>query len=237
MVADTPLAVATRRIVQDVGRAAAVRKSPTVPDRGELRQDRLTDYYVRQSAALAMSLPDDIAPSALLLGLGIALDDSDTLERSVLTREFCKAVDTSAERLQRRKALGEPTVRGRRDLARHFFLSAYLTVAVGPRAAESAGFVKELMDARSGSGFSYPDLAADLAGIAFANRVLRRQVSLKDLAERFTITAYMPAVDGLPEGLAWGEFSAQLTTKGAGSLAAYRQDILERIRQLEPNQE
>ena len=67
---------------------------------------------------------------------------------------------------------------GRRDLAQHFFLSGYLAAVVGSAAAESAGIAKELADARSGSGFSYVDLAADLAGIAFAERVLRREASL-----------------------------------------------------------
>ena len=180
-----------------------------------------------------MTLPADVAPSALILGLGIALDDSDTLLRTRFTRDFCLRVESAAERQERRRALGQPTIRGRRDLAQHFFLSAYLTAIVGSAAAESAGLAKEMADSQSASGFSYRDLAADLAGIEFARRLIRGKLS-PPAGRRPTSRSLnvMPPVDDLPEGLDGSEIGHQLQSQGEGSMAHYLREIRRRIRQL-----
>ena len=58
-------------------------------------------------------------------------------------------------------------MRGRHDLAQHVGVSAALTALSGPRAAEAAGLLKELLDSgEGGSVFSFADLAADLADLA-----------------------------------------------------------------------
>ena len=92
MVGDTPLADSARQVVRAVRRAAGeLVENPagTVPKR-----DRLTEYYVRRAAAVSATLPDDLAACALLLGLGIALDDTDTLLRTTMTRDFCQVIET-----------------------------------------------------------------------------------------------------------------------------------------------
>jgi hypothetical protein len=228
MVGDTPLAGATRTIVGAVRTAAQERAARAAT----LQKDRLTEYYVRCAADAAQAVPADVAPAALLLGLGIALDESETLLQNRLTREFSIAVETPLERQQRCQALASPTLLDRRDLAQHFFLSGYLAAVVGSAAAESAGIAKELADAKSGSGFSYADLAADLAGIAFAERLLRHEVSFQELAQRFEIAGFMPGVEGLPEGLRWNELEPQLTGDGADSFASYRRTIRDRLARL-----
>jgi hypothetical protein len=228
MVGDTPLAGATRTIVGAVRTAAQERAARAAT----LQKDRLTEYYVRCAADAAQAVPADVAPAALLLGLGIALDESETLLQNRLTREFSIAVETPLERQQRCQALASPTLLDRRDLAQHFFLSGYLAAVVGSAAAESAGIAKELADAKSGSGFSYADLAADLAGIAFAERLLRHEVSLQELAQRFETASFMPGVEGLPEGLRWNELEPQLTGDGADSFASYRRTIRDRLARL-----
>ena len=187
---------------------------------------------MRSAATAAGKLPDDVATSVLLLGLGIALDSSDTLLKNALTREFCQAVESDAERTQRHKIVEAPTILGRKDLAQHFFLSAYLTTIAGRKAAEAAGLGKELLDAQGGSGFSYVDLAADLAGIAFAERVLADRRAIGLLAKQFRVTDYMPSIDALPEGLPWDRVWGQLSAGGDESLNAYRRKINERIQRL-----
>jgi hypothetical protein len=225
MVGDSPLASATRIVVSAV-RAAALERADA------LRQDRLTEHYVRCAAAAAQAVPPEVAPAAFLFGLGIALDTSETLLQNRLTREFSLAVETSSERQQRCRVLAHPTMLNRRDLAQHFFLSGYLATIVGSAAAEAAGVAKELADAKSGSGFSYVDLAADLAGIAFAERLLRHELSLPELAQQFEIARFMPDLGQLPEGVRWDELEPQLTGDGAGSFAGYRRTIRDRLAQL-----
>jgi len=225
---DTPLANATRGVVSAV-RTAALEHAARG---GVLREDRLTEYYVRYAAKTAAGLPHDVAPAALLLGLGIGLDESATLLDNRLTGAFSRVVESESEREQRGKALASPTLLGRRDLARHFFLSAYLTAIIGAPAAESAGLAKELADATGGNGFSFPDLAADLAGISFAERVLRREVPLEQLAERFEVARFMPTIEDLPEGLAWSDLAPRMQGEDAQTFAGYRKTILDRILKL-----
>ncbi len=226
---DTPLVQATRLVVREVRRAAKSRQLGGEPAAGRLSADELTEFYVHRAATIAMTLPADVAPSALVLGLGIALDDTDTLRRTSLTRTFCQRVETEQERQERHGVLGQPMLRGRRDLAQHFFLSAYLTAIVGAPAAESAGLAKEIADSRTPSGFSYRDLAADLAGIEFARRLLAGSLTLPEVASRFTVADRMPAVDDLPEGLPWHDISRQLLGSDTGSVAHYCREIRRRI--------
>ncbi len=230
MVGDTSLAAATRHIVDEVRTAAQERMAGTREATSSLAKDSLTEYYVRRAATAAQVLPADVAPAALVLGLGIALDDSATLLQTPLTRGFSEAIETPLQRLTRCRALASPTLRNRRDLAQHFFLSGYLTAVVGSAAAETAGIAKELNDAKSGgSGFSYVDLTADLAGIYFAERLLQRDLTLDELARGFTVAAFLPDVADLPEGLPWDELTSD---SGRESLAKYRRDIRDRLARL-----
>ncbi len=82
-------------------------------------------------------------------------------------------------------------------------------MVVGSHGAEAAGIAKELSDARGGSGFSFADLAADLAGIRFAKGVTDSELSLSHLADSFTVANYLPSHAGLPEGIPWDKFLAE----------------------------
>jgi uncharacterized protein YfiM (DUF2279 family) len=227
---DNSLAAATRRVVDAV--RAAAEELARHPD-AELVLDRLTEHYVRCAAAAARELPAETAPVAFLLGLGMALDDSPTLLLIPLTRGFSQAIESPAERATRCRCLANPTLVGRRDLAQHFFLSGYLTAVAGAAAAEAAGLSKELDDSGvGGSGFSYHDLAADLAGIDFASRVLAREWSLNDLSTTFEIRAVMPSLEGLPQGLPWEDVAP--SPGNQERIAKYRRDILDRLDRLHP---
>lgn len=61
------------------------------------------------------------------------------------------------------------TLYQRRDFAQHFLGSAVLATSVEPALADAIVLLKEMDDAQEGgSGFSFTDLAADMAGIRFA---------------------------------------------------------------------
>ena len=123
------------------------------------------------------------------------------------------------------------TLRGRRDLAQHFLVSAALAAQGGDVIADLVGLFKEVQDADGGSGFSFPDLAADRAGTRFAELA----TAGPDAARAVQAAAqgglaeddFMPVITGLPEGLAQAAF--QRTYGDTGS-AAYRRvaDEIER---------
>jgi hypothetical protein len=171
--------------------------------------DDLTVYYVRAGATAARRLPAEQAAPAYLLALGIALDDSSLLRSNLLTRSLWRRVESEEARKQRLRVLGEPTLQGRHDLAQHFSVSAALTAVMGAEAAEKAGIVKELLDSRGGSGFSFADLSADFAGVAFARRLLAKPSRLADIEKSFRIADYAISPKGLPEGLTAAQFAKQ----------------------------
>jgi uncharacterized protein YfiM (DUF2279 family) len=69
------------------------------------------------------------------------------------------------------------TLHGRGDLAQHFGVSAAIAAAGGGVLADSIGVFKELDDSRGGSGFSFPDLLADRAGVELSTAALGADVS------------------------------------------------------------
>lgn len=112
---------------------------------------------------------------------------------------------------------------GRKDLMLHFVYSAAIRIASDAGLTFAVGEFKELLDATGGgSGFSFTDLAADLAGDRFAGfatdptHARRIQMRLSGVAgERL----FFPDVAGLPEGLSKGEFERRY---GSADSAAYR---------------
>ncbi len=127
-----PMVRGARRVVQSILRAAVLNQSlpaePAEDDKGPARRrgDALCDYLVRQAAAAADTLPDDVAPAALLLGLAVGMDDSDELLNRLDTRSLAQAIESPSDRSVRQASLGDPTILGRRDMSRRFFIAAYL---------------------------------------------------------------------------------------------------------------
>jgi hypothetical protein len=172
--------------------------------------DELTAHYVREAAAAARRLPAEQAVPAFLLGVGVALDDSDLLRKNFLTGPLWLKIEPDEARAERLKVIGKPTVHGRHDLCQHFAVSGALTAAAGPRAAEAAGLRKEQLDARpGGSGFSFADLSADYAGVAFAQELLKEGRTLAEVARSFAVADFASPPAGLPEGLSEKEFARQ----------------------------
>ena len=124
------------------------------------------------------------------------------------------------------KPLTPPLLRGRNDLARHFLISAALKVLSEQGVTLAIGEFKELMDrAMGGSGYSFVDLTADMAGIEFARvatspvHAVRVQQLLSDMHDDDVI---MPPVDGLAEGLSKDQFIEQFERVDSD---AYLQDV------------
>jgi len=102
------------------------------------------------------------------------------------------------------------TLAGRRDLPQHFTISAALAATAGSPLSDAVGLYKEVDDARRGSGFSFPDIAADRAGTRFGELAVGPQDDgsrLRALLARgLTEADLLPEVKDLPEFLSEAEF-------------------------------
>ncbi len=182
--------------------------------------DAATNSYVRQAALEAQRLKSNNANRAFLLALGIFMDETATLRTFPPTSKFARQVETDAERIMHLQVLGAPTMRGRRDLVKHFFVSAFTVAVMGGQTARGVGGAKELADAHRGSGFSFADMAANRAGIIFAERLLDGQLTLADVAQKFSCEAFLPPIDDLAENLSIEELKQRFGRTNQESLQA-----------------
>jgi hypothetical protein len=80
--------------------------------------------------------------------------------------------------------------------------------------SRAVGEFKELLDAgRGGSGFSFADLAADMAGVKLAERLLDKSGdgwrAQTMLAETTDERVFFPVIGDLPEGLSQKQFELE----------------------------
>ncbi len=201
-----PLVEDTHKILRQIVRVAKLQQAASGHDARPNSDaghsgDALTQLYVRQAALAAQQVKQEHASQAFIMALGVAMDDTHTLRNNPLMQKLIRRIETDSERRERLAVLGEPTMLGRRDLTKHFFVSALVVVVHGSKAARGAGMAKELLDAHGGSGFSFADMAANRAGILFAHAVSGSRLSLEDVAGKFTVEAFLPPIDDLSEGL------------------------------------
>ena len=132
-----------------------------------------------------------------------------------------------------RPAARRVTLRGRRDLAQHFAVSAALAAAAGSPLADAVGLAKELDDAKRGSGFSFSDLAADRAGTLFGTHAVRSAESARRLQERVMAglaeADFMPDVSDLPDSLSESEFKRRFAAPGAPAYRRVEDEIERRL--------
>jgi uncharacterized protein YpmS len=104
-------------------------------------------------------------------------------------------------------------LRFRSDLNQHFIYSAALKILSEQGLSIAIGEFKELMDrSQDGSGYSFVDLAADIAGVEFARVATDPNSAQKVqqiLAGNLSENVFFPNIDGLPEGLRKAEFTKQ----------------------------
>lgn len=160
---------------------------------------------------------------AAILALGIAIGDARLARLVGLER------DTAL--LQRAVRAGEgASLRGREDWAKHFTVSAALSVLEHPLVSDAAGLMKEQLDALAagGTGFSFGDLAADRAGTRFAMAATHSDAGARAMQGRlhagFVLDDFFPDVTDLAENLTVEEFR-----RGFGGVgdARYRRLIAE----------
>ncbi len=98
----------------------------------------------------------------------------------------------------------------RNDLPKHFLVSAAIASTADSSLSNVVGVFKEMDDSAGGTGFSFADLAADRAGICFAETATGSRKQAKILQQRMNDikkdTDFMPRIDGLPEGIMELEF-------------------------------
>ena len=126
---------------------------------------------------------------------------------------------------------------GRRDLRLHFIVSAGLELLSDRGITHAIGEFKELLDTRSrGSGFSFADLAADRAGVLFAETATRDTNSAggfqRLLGDSTDEDLFFPSIAGLKEGVSRKKFAQQYSNTVS---EAYREAVAEiddRLRKL-----
>ena len=119
---------------------------------------------------------------------------------------------------------------GRDDFPRHFLVSAVLVVGTSDALAQSIGLKKELADARSGSGFSFNDMAANLAGARFGAMALQAPAELQArVAPGVGDDDLMPAWVDLPQFMPEAEFVRRFGGVGQPRYQAMVDRIEQRI--------
>ena len=135
--------------------------------------------------------------------------------------------------LRRRKVF----LGGREDLRLHFVISAGLKIISDSGLTDAVGEFKELLDARrGGSGFSFADLAADLAGTRLAEDATDASGGAERvqtfLAGRVSEGIFFPEVNDLPEYISQAEFEHIYgSVENPGYVSTVR-DIKDRISRL-----
>jgi len=121
----------------------------------------------------------------------------------------------------------------RRDLAQHFLVSAAIAAASDSTLSNAVGLFKEVRDARSGSGFSFADLAADRAGTRFGELTTRSAASARRvqhlLAAGVKEADIIPKVRDLPENMSATEFDRRYVKIGSPTYNEVTNEIERRI--------
>ncbi|MDQ3185597.1 MAG: hypothetical protein M3Q16_03860 [Pseudomonadota bacterium] len=130
-----------------------------------------------------------------------------------------------------RPARQKVVVDGRDDFAKHFMVSATIAAYADTALSDAVGLYKEIEDSRSGSGFSFNDIAADRAGTKFGEKAVASEASAQQLQYRIASglkdSDLMPLWSDLPEFMSEVEFKRRF---GGIDAPAYRK-IMQKIEQ------
>ena len=119
---------------------------------------------------------------------------------------------------------------GREDFPLHFLVSAALAAEGTTPLSKVVGVYKEVSDARSGSGFSFNDVAANRAGTRFGEKLLLSPAEMQaTLAGGVRDADLLPRVDDLPEFMSQPEFVRRFGGVGGPAYNALLADIDRRI--------
>jgi hypothetical protein len=119
---------------------------------------------------------------------------------------------------------------GRDDFPRHLLVSAALAAEGGGPLSKVVGVYKEVADSRGGSGFSFNDIAADLAGTRLGELAVAQPQKLQAaLAGGVQESDLMPPWADLPEFMPEPEFKRRYGGVGAPAYLAMMADIERRV--------
>ncbi len=135
------------------------------------------------------------------------------------------------------KKANKVTLRGRTDLRLHFLYSVFLEQVGKSEVGLKIGELKELLDTnKGGSGFSFADLAADKAGLFFAQRLTSSTenaiIGQTVLANGHTESNFFPFIHDLPEGFKENEFTRVFHSVSSEYYKSLELDIDKRIEKL-----
>ena len=124
-------------------------------------------------------------------------------------------------------------LRQRTDLSQHFLVSAAISVNAGSAVADTIGLWKEISDSDGGSGFSFADLAADRAGVRFAEVATASDRSARFLidflAKAPTEADLMPPIDHLPEQIMQLEFNRRFRDLDSANYDLVNNEVERRV--------
>lgn len=151
------------------------------------------------------------------------------------TEQFAALSDMSI--LKKSTGTITTTLNGRGDLSLHFLYSAVLEQLGKENIGLNIGELKELLDSNEGgSGFSFADLAADKAGIAFSKFVTSNANAAKWaqdlLAAQSKEQLFLPFTHDLPEGFNGNEFDEIIGYVGSNVYKELESRINNRINSL-----
>ena len=125
------------------------------------------------------------------------------------------------------------TLKGREDLAKHYLLSAAINALLDTKWSHAIGLNKELKDANGGSGFSFVDLMADMAGNKLANIMQserRAGIVQSRIVKMKSENAIMGDIEQLQEGLSAAEFRVEYGNTGSEEYVTIVREINRRLR-------
>ncbi len=122
------------------------------------------------------------------------------------------------------------TLAGRGDFPQHYLSSATLAAETGSPLADLIGLYKELADARSGSGFSFNDVAANRAGTRLGAMAVAAPLLLQEraAASRSDLDL-LPDISDLPEFMSERELHHRFGEPGSPGYERMMEDIESRL--------
>lgn len=203
-------------------------------DGAKLAGDELTPAYVQVAARAALAAdatPEDRA-AGFLVGLAVALDSGETLRADPLTSDAARAAEPDAARGERLAVLGNPSLRGRRDLCRRFAVGLGRGGLADPDQAVEVAVSRSVAPGRPG-GVSLPGLAAELAGVRLASAVRANpDAAVRALRDGFDPRGVLPDLDGLRDGLSDERFREDFGDAADDRFREALNDIVGRLNKL-----
>ena len=219
-----------------IDRTRAILIGPEDLERFKAYSERLADAVVEAKGARSVSLARIFPPIFELARKRSAAGDAAKENRAaIMTLALYSDGRSLAAIVPAANAWRKPapitfTLNGRDDFPKHFLISAALAAEAGTPLANAIGLQKEVEDSRGGSGFSFNDIAADLAGTRFGKLAASNPRKLQEsLAAGVTERVFMPDVSDLPEFMPEAEFKRRYGGIGAPGYNKMMADIEQRV--------